>query len=225
MSHPDGGDIPVWIVEDDSEYLEALSALVDAEPGLRCTLAEATAEGALAKLRFRPPPRVVLMDLELPGLSGAQATAAIRAAHPDVSVVALTVHDDDARIFAALAAGMCGYLLKSAGWDGIAGSIRLAASGASPIEPRVARRALSLLTVGLAPPFDFGLTTRETEVLGLLVEGLSKAGVAAHLGVSPHTVDSQVRSIYKKLGTRSRAGAVATALKHRLARPPGGRTQ
>lgn len=205
--------ITVWIIEDHATYRSALARLLATDPLITCSLAVATAEEAVAELR-RAAPDVILLDLALPGLSRGQAIRAILTAQPDANVVALTVHDDDESIRSALQAGAIGYLVKGeepavldAVWTALEGS---------PLHAGVARRALTLLTGRREAGLVDKLTPRQAHVIRLLVQGHTKAQIASTLELSPHTVDSHVRAIYKTLGVRTRGGLVAKALQARL---------
>jgi DNA-binding NarL/FixJ family response regulator len=172
------------------------------------------ADGARAvELAASTRPDVVLMDLRMPVMDGATATARLREAAPGTRVLVLTTFADDGSIQAALAAGAVGYLTKDAGRHEVLAAIRAAAAGQSVFAPEVAGR----LVAGFAPPpsprerFP-GLTPREAEVLDLLAEGRTNREIAGSLFLTPATVKSYVTQIFAKLGVATRAEAVARVL-------------
>ena len=153
------------------------------------------------------------------GLHRFEGTRRIRALAPSSRVIMLTVHEESESIYQALCAGASGYLLKPSGAEAILDAIRQVAQGAAPINGYIARKLLDMFSQ-LAHPEggqpDYRLTSREREVLRLLVDGLILKQIAARLDVSYHTVDTHVRNIYDKLHVNSRGGAVAKAIKERL---------
>ena len=211
--------LTVWVVEDQRLYRRAIASVLDDAEGMRCPLAVETAEEALAALEVEEPPDIVLMDIGLPGMSGIDATRAVRSASPTTRVIMLTVHEENEKIFDAVCAGATGYLLKPSGSDQIVDAVRQVAEGAAPINAYIARKMLTMFN-RLAEPRSaeqaYGLTRRERETLQLLVEGLTVSQIADRLNVSYHTVDSHVRNIYGKLHVHSRSGAVAKAVAERL---------
>lgn len=208
--------LTVWIVEDHDLYRRTLATLIDEAPDMRCALAAATFEEALAALEADAPPDIVLMDIGLPGLSGIEGARLLRARSPISRVVMLTVHEEDDKIFDALCAGASGYLLKPASPERVVEAVREVQQGAAPINPYIARKMLALFGRLTTARNDYGLTDREKAILQLLVEGLTMPQIAAHLFLSYHTINSHVRNIYDKLHVHSRGSAVAKALKERL---------
>lgn len=156
-------------------------------------------------------PDVVLMDLRMPGMGGAEATQALVRDHPEVKVIALTSFQEGTRVQQALQAGAIGYLLKDVGADELAQAIRAAHAGRATISPEAVK---ALVEAALAKP-DVGhdLTARELDVLALLVEGLGNAEIAERLVISHHTARYHVSSILSKLGAANRAEAAALAVK------------
>lgn len=214
---PQEGFTSVWIVEDHAGYRDAVRSTVDATADLRCTVTARSGEEAVAALSGPHPPDVVLMDLELPGLDGARTTAAILDHRADACVIALTVHRDDARILDAIRAGAVGYLLKGASEEEIVEAVETALAGGSPIDARIARRVLELFSERIPHEVDAPmLTPREIQILERFASGETQSEVAVALFLSPHTIDSHVRKIYRKLGVRTQAAAVARAIKRGL---------
>lgn len=214
------GPATVWIVEDDDLFREAVAAVLGDAEDVGAVEAFASTEAALAALDAGGAPDVVLTDLQLPGLSGLDGIRQFRARAAGAHLVVLTVFEDEDRIVEAICAGATGYLLKPSSSEAIAEAVRTARRGGAPITPRIAARVLDVFArlARPAPEADtYGLTAREAEVLQMLVDGETKAGVAGRLFLSPHTVDVHVRNIYGKLQVHSRSGAVAKALREGLA--------
>lgn len=171
-------------------------------------------------------PDVILMDIELPDTSGIETTAEVKALFPDIDILMFTVFEDDERIFQAIQAGASGYLLKDESIDTIVDSIRDLHSGGAPMSPQVARRVMQIVRSGsksniindphLSRQTPFDLTTREVEILQKLVEGKTNAVIGEELFLSPWTVKTHVKSIYRKMHVGSRAEVTRIALKNNL---------
>ena len=205
--------IRVAVVEDKLAFRRGLSAILDLTPGIECVGMYATAEEALREIP-RAAPDVVLMDLNLPGMSGIECTRELQRLRPKAQVVMLTIEEDNERIFAALRAGSAGYLLKSATPGEIADAILLVAGGGSPMSAVVARRIVESFHGTPEPSARREiLSPRETEVLDWIARGKRVKEVAAELGVSVTTVQTHLRRIYEKLQVNSQAGAVAKFLR------------
>ncbi|HEU4828151.1 MAG TPA: response regulator transcription factor [Gemmatimonadales bacterium] len=206
-----------WVVEDSTLYRDTIRDLLDQSGRLRCGRTFADAETALAALDDgRDLPRIVLMDLGLPGMSGVDCARLIRMRSPSIPVVMLTVHQSNDRIFDALCAGASGYLLKSASREALLRGLENVLDGGAAMDAQIARRVLDMFARMATPQADYGLSRREHEILELLVEGNTKQRVAERLALSPHTIDGHVRNIYSKLHVNSRSGAVAKALRENL---------
>jgi len=203
-------------IEDQREIREGLAVLIDATAGYRCVGKYRSMEDALAGLGSTAPD-VALVDLGLPGISGIDGIPILKARYPNLAVLVLTVYNDDARIFAALCAGACGYLLKKTPPARLLESLREAVDGGSPMSPEVARRVITLFRE-VRPPAnaDYQLTPHETRLLKLLVEGHNFKSIARHHGVTSHAISFHMRHIYEKLQVHSKSEAVAKALKDRI---------
>jgi DNA-binding NarL/FixJ family response regulator len=208
--------IRVAIIEDEREIRECLTLLVNGSEGYTCTGSYRTMEEALDKIA-RQLPDVVLSDIGLPGMSGIDGVRLLKERYPDLLVLMLTVYDDDERIFDAMCAGACGYLLKKTPPARLLDSLREVVDGGAPMSPEVARRVITLFRE-IRPPerADYHLTPHETRLLKLFVEGHNYKTAAAELRVSVNTVNFHVRSIYDKLQVHSRSEAVVKALLNRL---------
>src|SRR5215471_15171772 len=205
--------IKVAIVEDRREIREGLAMLIGGTDGFYCADSYRSAEEALDRIEHSQPD-VVLMDIGLPGMSGIQALQLLKERYPKMLLLMLTVYDDDERIFDAMCAGASGYLLKKTPPAKLLESLREAVAGGAPMSPEVASRVISLFRE-IRPPerADYDLTPHETRLLKLLVEGHNYKTAAAELGVSVHTIDFHLRSIYGKLQVHSKTEAVALALR------------
>lgn len=205
--------ITVGIVEDRDEIREGLAELVAGTSGFICRGTWGTMEEALVAMHDSAPD-VVLIDLGLPGMDGIEGIRRLKALHPHLTMVVLTVYQDDERLFQALCAGACGYLLKKTPADRLVIALQEAVAGGAPMSPEIARQVVGFL--GRVRPIekaDYQLTAHETRVLKLLVEGHSFVAAAQSLGVSRATVAFHVRRIYEKLQVRSRSDAVVKALR------------
>ncbi len=209
--------IQVWLVEDHEDCRRMVARAINRTSALRCAHTFSTCEQALAALDREPAPNVILLDVGLPGMNGIQGISEIKKRAPSVQVLMLTVYDDHQKVFDAICAGASGYLLKTDDDQGIVDAIQEVLRGGAPMNPRVARLVLNMFTKLAVPPrHDYGLSAREKEILELVVKGLLKKEIADQLGLSYHTVDNHLRSIYEKLHVHSRSGAVAKALNERL---------
>ncbi len=216
MTKPESAPLTVWLVEDYAPFRNTVSRLLNGTPGMACTHIFATAEDALRSLKTQVKPRVILVDVGLPGMNGIELLSRLREEVPETRVILLTAFEDDDKVFRAICAGAAGYLLKSAEAGQITGAIREAVAGGAPMTPSIARRVLEMFS-RLAPArTDYGLSDREKLVLEKMVEGLTKKEIASGLELNFHTVDAALRSIYGKLEVNTRTGAVAKALKEKL---------
>jgi DNA-binding NarL/FixJ family response regulator len=208
---------PIWVVEDSALFRETLCDLINRSERVRCARTFGDADSALAALAAgRDLPRLILMDIGLPGMSGIDCTHAIRKGQPAIPVVMLTVHQSNDGIFKAICAGASGYLLKSATRDEILRAIENVLDGGAAMDRQIARRVLDMFARMATPHADYGLTEREREILHLLVDGLTKNAIAERLTLSPHTIDGHVRNVYMKLHVNNRGGAVAKAVRENL---------
>jgi DNA-binding NarL/FixJ family response regulator len=200
--------ISVAIVEDNTEVRRNISRFIDGAPGFRCTCACASAEEALRMIP-KSPPDVVLMDIQLPGMSGIACTASLKKALPSVPVMMLTVYEDPDAIFNALKAGASGYLLKRTDPAKVLEAVTDLHHGGSPMTGEIARKVIESFHSDkpVGHPQD-RLTAREEEILDQLAKGFVTKEIADKLGISPATVRFHLRHIYDKLHVRSRVEAV-----------------
>jgi len=210
--------IKIAIVEDLREIREGLARLINATPDYRCTGAYGSMEEALEKIPHNLPD-LVLSDIGLPGIDGISGITILKERYPELLILMLTVYDDNERIFDALCAGACGYLLKKTPWEKVVEALKEAIEGGSPMSPEVARRVISLFRE-IKPPKEaaYELTPHEVRLLRMLVEGHSYKTAAAELHVSVNTIKFHLRHIYDKLQVHTKSEAVAKALRHGLTR-------
>jgi len=210
--------LKVAIIEDQARIREGLRTLIDGTEGYLCTGAFGTMEEAIEKIPGNFPD-AVLVDIGLPQMSGIEGIRLLKASYPKLPLVMLTVYEDDKRIFDALCAGACGYLLKKTPPARLLEGLQEAVRGGAPMTPEVAGRVIALFRE-IRPPEDaaYHLTPHEIRILKLLVEGYNHKTAAAELDVSVNTIRFHLRSIYEKLQVHSKSEAVAKALRNRLIR-------
>ena len=205
----------VAIVEDDDGVRNTLSVLIDGTPGFSCRGAYSSAEAARKEIP-QAQPTVVLMDINLPKMSGIECVRKLKTLCPALNILMLTVHEDDETIFNALQAGANGYLLKHTPSAEILQAIKDVDNGGAPMSSSIARKVIQSFQ---SPRVDFsqstGLTDREAVILEFLAKGYLYKEIAEELGVAFETVHSHVRKIYEKLHVRSRTQAVTKYLKNK----------
>ena len=206
-------NIRVLVVDDHAVVRSGLADFLFAYDDLEL-VGEASSGEVAVSMCERVKPDVVLMDLVMPGMDGAEATRAIRQACPDIQVIALTSYKDEDLVQNAIQAGAIGYLLKNVTADELAEAIRNAKAGRPTLAPEAAQVLIHAATK--PPDLGFDLTPRELEVLALLSEGLANPEIAERLVVSRSTIKHHVSAILSKLGASSRTEAVALAIKHNL---------
>lgn len=208
----------LWVLEDHAALRESLSLVFEDDFEIRCSGCFGNVEAMLKALaNTQPKPDVLLLDIGLPGRSGLEALGDIRQLSPTTMVVVLTVFEDDEKVFRAICAGATGYLLKTLRAEELVRAVKEALSGGSPMSPKIARRVLEMFSKLAPKTSGFGLTEREHQILRLIVAGLTNKELSAQLCLSVHTVDAHLRHIYGKLEVHNRSGAVAKALRERLA--------
>jgi DNA-binding NarL/FixJ family response regulator len=219
--------VTVVVADDQAAVREGLVLLLGTLPGI-VVAGEASDGQRAVDVVAATDPQVVLMDLNMPGCDGVEATRRIRAAHPRTQVVVLTTYSDDDSIIGALQAGALGYLTKDATRAEIGRAVLAAAAGQAVLDPGVQQRLLSAAARAAAlrdaePPDDQAegdLTPRESEVLRLIAAGRSNREIAKALFLSEATVKTHVNRIFAKTGSRDRSQAVRYAYAHGYADPP-----
>ena len=205
--------ISVAIVEDDEGIRESLAAFLGRAKGVRCLAVYANAEDALRELKIQTPD-VVLMDINLPGMSGVEATRELKRLKPDARILMLTVYEDNKALFDSLKAGACGYLLKRTAPDKIVEAIRESREGGMPLTPRMASKVAAYFQGQDKSHSEVEtLSPRELQTLELLAEGFLYKEIAEKMGISYLTVTQFTKHIYEKLHVHSRTEAVVKFLK------------
>jgi DNA-binding NarL/FixJ family response regulator len=206
--------IKISIVDDQSELREKIASFLDSSPGLKCLSSYASAKEALAALPAEKPD-VILMDINLGGVSGIECVRQLKPKMPHAQVIMLTVFEDTEKIFTALTAGASGYLLKRMPLSKLSEAIHEVVDGGSPMSAPIAREVVRLLQkIPSAGDVNAHLSPREREVLESLAAGRTYKIIGNEMGVTIHTVRSYIRRIYEKLHVQSRTEAVAKYLGH-----------
>ena len=205
--------IRILFADDHPVFRYGLRALLQAEPATEVVGEATTGDEAIA-LATSVQPDVILMDLNMPGINGIEATRRILATHPHIHILVLTLLDDDDSVFAAMRAGARGYLLKGAEGEETVRAIHAVSSGEAIFSPSIARRLMQYFGAPrpTAPPQAFpDLTEREREVLTLIAQGYTNMTIAEQLVLSPKTVRNHVSNIFSKLQVADRAEAIIRA--------------
>ncbi|HTB82909.1 MAG TPA: response regulator transcription factor [Candidatus Sulfotelmatobacter sp.] len=199
--------IKVGIVEDNKTLREGFETLLNRTAGFKCVCTCETVAEALNKIP-KAEPDVVLMDIQLPDSTGVECTAKIKELMPKVHIVIVTVYEDSERIFQALRAGACGYLLKRAQPEKIIDAIKEAQEGGVPMTPEIARKVIGQFRQQATTQSEVeNLTDREREVLELVMSGHANKAIADRLGVTVAAVKFHLQHIYEKLHVHSRTEA------------------
>ena len=212
--------IRVLVVDDHATFVRAVAMLLKGDPDVEVVATAADGEGAV-EAAMAHQPDVVLMDINMPGLNGIEATRQIIDAAPHVAVVALTMFDDDDNVAAALTAGAVGYLLKGARQEQIRRAVRAAHAGEAILDAPIARQLKRVFAQRPAPPARHAfpeLTEREVDVLDRMAAGLDNASIAAKLFLSEKTVRNYVSMVFAKLHVETRAEAIVKAREAGLGR-------
>lgn len=201
-------NIKICIVEDDALILKSLQQVLNNSEGYSVTGTFFSAEAAIENLKDHHPD-VLLLDIDLPGISGIEAISKLKKLQPELNIVMLTVHEESQLVFSALREGAVGYLVKGSNSKFLLQGIREVFEGGAPMSPSIARQVIASFT----PQTKSELTERELEVLQKLSNGTNNKQIAEDLFVSTNTIKAHIKNIYKKLHVNSRAEAVSKALK------------
>jgi len=198
----------IAIIEDDPELSELVSGWIRNTEGLDFVGAHGSAETAIQSLPDQHPD-VVLVDINLPGMDGIDCVRRLKLSMPHAQFLMVTVYQDTERIFNALSAGACGYMLKRSTREQLLAAIAEIREGGSPMSAQIARKVVQSFQATPAHNEAENLSTREKEVLSMLSQGFLYKEIADQIGSSIHTINTHVRRIYEKLHVHSRAQAVA----------------
>jgi len=206
----------VVIYEDNGDFREALVQLINTSGHFTCAGAFHNCNNVAAEIKLLKP-QVVLMDIDMNGMTGIEAVRVIRGFDKDVKVIILTVFDDNKNVIDAICAGASGYLLKKYCFEKLFSSIAEVLDGGAPMSANIARMVMDHVAAGnFASAEKFDLTAREKDILSDLVKGYSYKMIASSLHISFETVKSHIRNIYEKLHVHNQSEAVAKALKNRI---------
>lgn len=204
----------VGIVEDNKKIRDLIQRYLDMQEGLDCPVAVDSVEEMLDYLEEHPEPDVILMDIQLPGMSGIKGISIIKDEYPEIEIIMLTVYHDSHKIFDSLCAGASGYLLKHTSLPEIKESIMDLMDGGAPMSPQIARKVIHHFQDEQPKKDpDSNLTPREHDIVNGLVDGLSYKMIADRYDISIDTVRAHIRNIYKKLHVNSKAEVIAKSLK------------
>jgi DNA-binding NarL/FixJ family response regulator len=208
--------IKVLIVDDHNLVREGLKAVFDQGDEVE-VVGEAGSGDEALELVDKVKPDVVLMDISMPGMNGIQATKLIREKHPDAKIVMLTMLDQEGYVYEAVKAGATGYMLKNTSSDDLVHAIQTVFEGKALLHPDATAQLLKeFVSLADNKAKDYGLSSREMEVLQLLSQGNTNKEIAKALWISEQTVKTHVAHIFDKLGTSDRTETVATALRNGL---------
>jgi DNA-binding NarL/FixJ family response regulator len=207
--------VRVVLADDHAVVRKGIREFLEEDPEI-CVVAEAGDGGEAFRLVGQHRPDVAVLDIQMPHVTGIEATRQIKAAFPDVRVLILTAYEDDPYVFALLRAGADGYLLKSADPDDLVRAVKATAAGGKVLDPTVAGRVVAQMTSGkpaAASDQVEPLSERELDVLRLAGQGLTNKAIGVELGISDRTVQGHLANVYGKLGVASRTEAVTRALR------------
>jgi DNA-binding NarL/FixJ family response regulator len=209
--------IRVIIFEDNNSLRKGLSQLVDGNNGYSCVGAFPDCSNLLKNIEDAKPD-VVLMDIEMPGMSGIESVKILREKKPELKVLMQTIFEENEKIFQSICAGASGYILKNTSPSRILEAIKETYEGGAPMSPSIATKVLKMMQVqnGSSKNVSFNLTEREKEVLSCLVKGMSYKLIADACFISIDTVRGHIRNIYEKLHVHSKSEAVAKAIKGKI---------
>ncbi|MBA3647207.1 MAG: response regulator transcription factor [Chitinophagales bacterium] len=209
--------IRVTLFDDNKSLCDSLFQLINGSPGFRCAGAFPNCNELLNDIR-KSKPDVVLMDIEMPGMSGIEAVKLIKENFPEIKILMETIFEDDEKIFASVCSGAEGYILKNTPPAEILDAIQEVYAGGAPMTPSIATKVLKMFksqnVLKKSVPSD--LSHREKEILTCLVEGMSYKMIGDHCSISIDTVGGHIRNIYKKLQVHSKSEAVVKAIRGKI---------
>lgn len=217
--------IRIGIVEDNKNTRERLKLRLELAEGFQVCMAAPNGEMALhllSRMSESERPEVILMDIGLPGISGIETTKAIRETHPEITVLIQTVFEDANHIIQAIQAGATGYILKDESLENCIEAIKESLKGGATLTPSIAKKVMDIVRLNPgemscdSESDAYGLTRREIEILQYIVDAFSESEIARKLFLSPHTVRTHVKNIYRKLEVNSRVNAVKLVIAKKL---------
>ena len=210
-------EIRVVIFDDNTQLRETMFNLVDGSEGFTCSGAFANCNDVLAKIEATHP-HVILMDIQMPVVSGIDAVKLIKQKFPKIKILMQTIFEDDDKVFQSICNGAEGYILKNKPLEQILDSIKEIYEGGAPMSPAIALKVIRMFKQNLSadPDDSFSLSVREKEILKCLVEGMSYKMIADNCFVTLETVGGHIKNIYKKMQVHSKSEAVAKAIKGKI---------
>jgi len=210
-------DKRIIVFDDNSKRRESLEMLIDLTEGMMCAGSFPDCRDVLNHID-KTAPDLVLMDIDMPFVNGIEGVTLIRQKYPNIKILMQTVFEDDEKLFASIRAGADGYILKKAQPQELLSGIEDALTGGAPMTPSIARQVLRFIgsTENKKQNEEFNLTPRETEILSLLVQGLSYKMIANQCFISLNTVNAHIQNIYEKLQVNSAVEAVTKALGNKI---------
>ncbi len=206
--------VKVGIVEDNVKIRNLIQRYLDMQDGISCRVAVDSVEEMLDYLKEKELPDILLMDIQLPGMSGIEGIGIIKQDYPEIDIIMLTVYHDSHKIFDSLKAGASGYLLKHTSLPEIKEAVEDLAKGGAPMSPQIARKVIQYFnTTQVKKKPESDLTAREQDIVNGLVDGLSYKMIADRFDISIDTVRAHIRNIYKKLHVNSKAEVIAKSLR------------
>ena len=206
----------IGIIEDNKKIRQLIQRYLDMQDGMECSIAVESVEEMLEYLDSYSKPDVLLMDIQLPGMSGIEGMKVFQERFPEIEIIMLTVYHDSHKIFDSLKAGASGYLLKHTSLPEIKEAIDLLLSGGAPMSPQIARKVITHFNESGQKKSESNLTAREQDIVNGLVDGLSYKMIADRLNISIDTVRAHIRNMYKKLHVNSKAEVIAKSLRGEL---------
>jgi DNA-binding NarL/FixJ family response regulator len=206
----------IMIIEDDPDYRKSIKALLNENRNFVCSQACESCEEALDFLKNNYVPQVILLDIELPGMSGIECIPLIRKITPNTKIIILTIYDDDDKIFSAICQGASGYLLKATPSEKIYDYLNDVLCGGAVMSPFVADKVMHMFSDTFKVHEDYALTQREKEILKLLIEGHTKKQISEMLNISQLTVETHIKNIYSKLHVHTQVDLVSKVIKEKL---------
>lgn len=204
--------LSIWITEDDNFLRESYSAIINSSSDFQATKSFKNAEELLKALSKGEKPDIILMDIQLPGMSGVQCTDQIKAKYQDIIIIMVTVFEDNDLVFDSLKAGASGYITKSSNFNEIINAITEIVNGGAPISSHIAKLVIESFHRNRNSP----LSKRETQILQYVAAGKTFTQISDMLFIARETTKSHVRNIYRKLEVSCRADAIEKATKEHL---------
>jgi DNA-binding NarL/FixJ family response regulator len=216
----DTSRIPVWLVDDNKHYSETVSSILNESSEVECTRTFSRCEAAIEALQHGdPPPSVILLDIQMPGIGGLDAIEPLKEISPLTSILMITVYNDEDYIRIAMKQGASGYLLKQSSAMEFIRAIQNVVNGGMPVDPFVVPKMMKIMKMAAlerTPASVYGLTDREKKFLRHIANGLNDQQIATRMGVSYNTVLYHTKNIHEKLNVHSRRELIAKAHKERL---------